>query len=80
MHCFIYKSPRKEELYLFVKEENNFSEIPEPLMTSFGTPEFVMDLDIHPERQLARSTPEDVLAGLEQQGFFLQMPPPDPTI
>ena len=80
MRCFIYKSPKKDELYLFVKEENNFSEIPEPLMKSFGNPEFVMDLDIHADRQLARSDPEDVLTGLQQQGFFLQMPPPDPVI
>lgn len=80
MHCFIYKSDKKDELYLFMANQDDFSDIPGSLMQSFGNPEFVMELDIHPERQLARSEATDVIAALEQQGFYLQMPPPHPDI
>ena len=67
-------------MYLFLKEEDDFSDVPEVLMKGFGTPEFVMELDIHPGRRLARSDASEVLKNLEQQGFHLQMPPSHPDI
>jgi uncharacterized protein YcgL (UPF0745 family) len=34
-----------------------------------------MQLEITPERKLARENAADVLKGIEENGFFLQMPP-----
>jgi uncharacterized protein YcgL (UPF0745 family) len=48
---------------------------PETLVKSIGLPEFVMQLDITPERELAREKATDVITGIEENGFFIQMPP-----
>jgi len=80
MECFVYKSRKKSELYLFVPKEGNFEKVPAPLLQGFGTPEFVMRLELTPERKLARSDAAEVIQNLQTQGFHLQMPPPDPAL
>ncbi len=75
MLCFIYKSLKKQELYLYLPNKDDFSAIPEPLLTSFGHIEFVMELEITPERKLARENTHNVLSSLQEKGFFVQMPP-----
>ena len=44
-----------------------------------GTPELVMELDLHRARKLARVDVQKVMEGLATQGYYLQMPPP-PTL
>ena len=75
MQCFIYKSLKKEELYLYLDKKDDFSDIPEPLFNSLGRIEFVMELEITPERKLAREDANKVLSSLQDKGFFVQMPP-----
>lgn len=75
MRCYVYRSPRKADTYLYVAREDDFSEVPEALLEVFGTPEFALDFDLTPARRLAREDPAQVLANLEGQGFHLQMPP-----
>jgi uncharacterized protein YcgL (UPF0745 family) len=75
MQCFIYKSLKKNELYLYLKQKDDFSELPKPLLDSFGKLEFVMDLELTPERKLAREDVNKVLESLNEKGFFVQMPP-----
>ena len=73
--CQIYKSPRREEMYLYVDKARGLDDVPEALLRQFGEPEPVMTLLLTPERKLARADTEEVLAQIEQQGFYLQMPP-----
>ncbi len=75
MQSYIYKSLKKDELYLYVLEKDDFSQVPEPLLNSFGKIEFVMQLEITPDRKLAREETEKVIASLQEKGFFVQMPP-----
>ena len=75
MQCFIYKSTKKEELYLYLNKQDDFSSIPEAILKSIGQPEYVMQLEISPERKLARENATDVLKGIEETAFFIQMPP-----
>jgi uncharacterized protein YcgL (UPF0745 family) len=75
MQCFIYKSLKKNELYLYLEKKDDFSTIPEPLLNSFGKMEFVMDLELTPERKLAKEEASKVLLSLQDKGFFVQMPP-----
>jgi len=75
MQCFIYKSLRKEYLYLYIDKKDDFSKIPEALFKTFGALEFVMDLELTPERKLAKEDVEKVIESLNQKGFFVQMPP-----
>ncbi len=75
MLCFIYKSLKKEHLYLYVNKKDDFSEVPDALFNSFGKLEFVMDLELTPERKLAKENAEKVIDSLKTKGFFVQLPP-----
>ncbi|WP_407311811.1 YcgL domain-containing protein [Pseudomonas sp. nanlin1] len=73
--CSIYKSPRKNEMYLYVLKSDGLEKIPENLLGIFGKPMHAFDLVLSPERALAREDIHQVLEHLETQGYHLQMPP-----
>lgn len=73
--CWIYKSPLKEEMYLYVAQEEGFDRVPDALMARFGKPALVMELELHEERPLAREDVVQVMQNLDERGFHLQMPP-----
>jgi uncharacterized protein YcgL (UPF0745 family) len=75
--CSIYKSPRKNEMYLYVLKSDALKRVPEGLLTVFGKPVLAFELVLTPERALAREDITQVLANLESQGYHLQMPPPE---
>ncbi len=73
--CWIYKSSRKNEMYLYLPREDDFEDLPEGLMEQFGTPLAVMQLDLHPKRPLSRANVNKVIHSLDTDGYYLQMPP-----
>lgn len=73
--CSIYKSPRKNEMYLYTLKSDGLERIPEGLLTVFGKPVHTFDLVLSPERALAREDIHEVLGHLDTQGYHLQMPP-----
>ena len=73
--CTIYRSAKQEGMYLYVDKSEDLSRVPESLLQRFGKPQHAMTLVLHPERKLARADINKVLAALEEQGFYLQMPP-----
>jgi hypothetical protein len=73
--CQVFKSPRKEEMYLYVDKARGLVDVPEVLMTQFGEPQAVMTLVLGPQRKLARADTAEVLADIAEKGFYLQMPP-----
>ncbi|VXC39868.1 YcgL domain-containing protein Pmen_1774 [Pseudomonas sp. 8Z] len=75
--CSIYKSPRKNEMYLYVLKAEALTRVPEGLLAVFGAPVHAFDLVLSPERQLAREDITQVLENLDKQGYHLQMPPPE---
>ena len=75
VHCWIYKSLKKEEMYLYVSKEDYEQHVPEALLRAMGRLEKVMEIDLHPERPLARVDVNQVIAHLRDHGYFLQMPP-----
>ena len=76
MLCAIYKSPKKAQTYLFVNKRDDFSSVPEVLMKTFGTPNLVTLINLATKEKLAMADLEKVKKNLEQQGFYLQLPPP----
>lgn len=74
--CAIYRSTRKDGMFLYVAKRDQFDAVPEVLMQQFGKPQFVMLFNLVGEKPLKRAKNEDVLQAIEQQGFYLQMPPP----
>ena len=73
--CSVYRSSRKEGMYLYVAKQDACDKVPESLMTLFGRPELAMTMLLAGDKQLARTTGEDVLKAIAEQGFYLQMPP-----
>ncbi len=73
--CWIYKSTRKEEMYLYLSTEDGFDEVPESLKLAFGDPVFVMELELSEQRHLARADVTTVMQSLNDEGFYLQIPP-----
>ena len=84
MHCDIYKSSKKDELYLYVARPNHpnqdenddpLSVLSEPLRIAFGRATHVMHLELSESKKLARVNVLHVLDSLNTKGFFMQMPP-----
>ena len=73
--CSIYKSPRKNEMYLYVLKSDALERVPENLLAAFSKPQHAFDLVLSPERKLSREDIHQVLENLEKQGYHLQMPP-----
>lgn len=70
----VFRSKRKADTYLYLPKDADQAELPAPLRQVFGDTEFVIGLDLQPERELARFSGAEVLEAIESQGFFLQMP------
>ncbi len=73
--CWIYKSPRQSEMYLYLASEDGFDTVPSELLALFGTPKLVIEISLHAGRKLAREDPRRVMGNLREHGFHLQMPP-----
>ena len=78
--CYIYRSKKQLEMYLFLAEEDDFECIPEEVLKALGQLEKAMELELTAESKLARSKPEEVIHNLKERGFHIQMPPPNPLI
>ena len=71
----IFRGSLKAEAYLYVDKAQGLADVPEVLLTQFGEPETVMTMMLEAGRKLARADAAEVLACIEQQGYYLQMPP-----
>lgn len=72
----IFKGKKKEEMYLYVEQKNGLKSVPEDLLATFGQTESVMVLLLTKDKKMARVKASIVLDAIENQGYFLQMPPP----
>jgi uncharacterized protein YcgL (UPF0745 family) len=75
MLCEIFRSSRKEEMYLYVDKRQGLAEVPAVLLERFGKPVSVMTLILSPDKTLARAKASDVMAAIREKGFYLQLPP-----
>ena len=75
IHCWVYRSNLKPEMYLYLREEGEFEAAPKALLNAFGEASLVLDLVLHPERTLAREDVNVVMENLANHGFHLQIPP-----
>lgn len=75
LDCEVYRSSKKEGLYLYVINERGLDDIPETLRQQFGRPELAMTLELGRTRRLARADVLKVMEALQTQGYYLQVPP-----
>lgn len=66
---------RKPDTYLFIAADKDTTELPEALLKLLGELRDVMEMELMPERKLVRCSGSEVLASIEEVGYYLQMPP-----
>ena len=76
MLCVIYRSPNRDQTYLFIEKKDDFSRVPEELLKSFGKPAFSMLINLANRDKLANADIEKVKQELIDAGYYLQFPPP----
>lgn len=62
-------------MYVYMDRKKSVDDLPEVLLKMFGEPQHVLDLVLTESRNLARADAKKVLEKIEEQGFYLQMPP-----
>ncbi|WP_299870966.1 YcgL domain-containing protein [uncultured Cocleimonas sp.] len=75
MNCYVYRSNKKQGMYLYLVERDNFEDVPESLMKLLGEVVFSFEFDLSKDRKLVKAESEEVLRILKENGYFLQMPP-----
>lgn len=73
--CTVYKSPKKDEMYLYTDRLEGLKRVPKELLELFGTPTEVMALLLTEDKELGRAEAKAVLDDIREKGFYLQMPP-----
>lgn len=74
MHCFVYKGNKKADTYLYLDRENDFSAVPDALLSLLGELQEVLRFELTAEKNLAQADPARVIEALASQGFYLQTP------
>jgi hypothetical protein len=64
-------------MYLYVSKKEALTKVPEALLTLFGSAELAMTMLLKADKVLARVDAKKVLTAIDEQGYFLQMPPAD---
>ncbi|ASP39697.1 hypothetical protein CHH28_13890 [Bacterioplanes sanyensis] len=77
--CDVYKSRKKDETYLYVSRQDGLSKVPDELKELFGQAELALTMILTADKTLARVDAERVLQQIDEQGYYLQMPPPRET-
>ncbi|NRD70880.1 YcgL domain-containing protein [Psychrobacter okhotskensis] len=87
MHCDIYKFSKHDGMYVYIARPDYPDDtdelkdwlgvLPKDFRAGLGRSKFVMHLDLEATPTLARVDKAEVLAKLQAQGYFVQMPPQD---
>jgi len=75
MLAHVYKSLKRADTYVYLARRDDFACVPAPTLASLGRLEHVLDVELTPERRLAREDAAAVRAHLVERGFHLQVPP-----
>ncbi|MTI13644.1 YcgL domain-containing protein [Sansalvadorimonas verongulae] len=69
----VYKTKRREGLYLYIDKLKGLKSIPDELNTLMGEPAHVVDFILTPEKKLANADTDEVISKISSQGYYLQM-------
>lgn len=74
----IYRSPKREGMYIYLEKETGPQQLPEGLTALFGTPVLVTHMMVGDNKQFAKFNAQDLFRAITDKGFYLQMPEPIP--
>ena len=75
MRCHVYKSRTRPDSFVYLAEPDGLDALPAALRTFLGVLEPALEFELTPQRRLARVEAASVLAALDTQGYYLQLPP-----
>jgi len=76
MRCYVYRSEKRSDTYVYLREEGAFGALPETLAQGLMPLVLALVVELVPGRKLAREDAEVVRANLIARGFHVQLPPP----
>jgi uncharacterized protein YcgL (UPF0745 family) len=71
----VWRSPKKEEMYLYTDRLEGLKRVPDELLKMFGVPQEVMGLPITEDKKLGRADAKKVMSEIKIKGYYLQLPP-----
>jgi uncharacterized protein YcgL (UPF0745 family) len=74
MQAHVYKSLRKPDSYLYLRDKDGFGLVPDAVRAPLGQMAFVLSVELADGRKLARADAEVVRRNLSEHGFYLQCP------
>ena len=74
MHTYVYRSTKKDGLYLYLPSTIDKCELPDAVLKQMGEPELALSFMLTANRKLGQENPATVLSNLQSQGFHIQMP------
>ena len=74
MKTSIYKGKKKQDSYLYIENEDDFSRVPDELKGVLGELSYVMTIELSMEKKLAQADAAQVILQLQENGFYLQIP------
>ncbi len=77
IQCRVLRCARQDEMYIYLRNDLSEDDIPEALRERAGALTEVMQLELTPQRTLARVDVLQVMQRLRTDGVFLQLPPQD---
>ncbi len=77
INCFVYRSLKKDNTYLYITLKDDFEKVPMSLMSVFGTGTFCFEFEHMPTRKLSQEDSQQVYDNLQNLGFHLQLPNED---
>lgn len=75
MKAHVYKSARRADTYVYLRERDAHGLLPAALADRLGALEFVLEVDLVPGRKLARADADAVRESLAAHGYHVQLPP-----
>jgi uncharacterized protein YcgL (UPF0745 family) len=76
MHCYVYKSARRAETYVYLAASDGFDVLPDVLRQQLGNLTLALEFELSANKRLARADAADVIDQISATGYYLQVPPP----
>lgn len=75
MQCFVYKSLRRADTFVYLRAADALDVLPAAIVNELGNLAFVIEIELSPTRKLVQENVEEVMVNLSAKGYHLQFPP-----
>lgn len=72
--CYIYRCAARQDMYIYLAEENDFDCIDKQLKNKLGELTYAMSIALNKNTKLAKENPETIIENLKNKKFHIQLP------